>query len=665
MAITLPFLSLTVFSADSYDEDKPVSLENLFNIKVTVASKKVEKISDAPGIIYVVTHDEIQRTGAITLKELLNQVPSLGLSSMATISRSVIVMRGENTKANSSHILFLINGRPIREVSEGGSAGDVIESFPVNIIEQIEVIRGPGSVLYGSDAFSGVINIKTRKSTDKPLSASLTGHYEPKNGGGSSAEILINTGDLRLAGAVRYYQKPDLKVDYNKRSRSTENGFMIIDNDTVGYYTIPDDKVIDQGPGVFVSADYKGISAMASFVEWKTSTYQNGTDVTNHKYFSNLGYTADISKIVKSEVNATYVRTGLDTEKPDFIEAFTNNILVENTLFITLLTDLNILFGGTASYIDGQVINLNPRVPDQPVGTVISDGSRTAFSAYGQADYTVFNQLKLIGGVQVNKKRKVPKHIAPRIGGIWNPNENISVKTFYSEAFRFPSLHELYMKANIGLFGNENLRPEVIKTTDVGISYQNDILMIGATYFHTVEYDIIQYRPSPDNPFVNKYKNFGTFTFNGVELEGKMYLTRNLYLNGSLLYQYCADSLYKVAVPYAHLGGKGGISYIFPQGITLSLFNAYQGDVPDKFKGKLNRSDDHINHGPFSLLNFSSKFNISKLFTIKSAIVPSVLFKVDNIIGKEIWMYEYGGYSDDVVPLIRGREFYIGVNLEL
>jgi hypothetical protein len=65
------------------------------------------------------------------------------------------------------------------------------------------------------------------------------------------------------------------------------------------------------------------------------------------------------------------------------------------------------------------------------------------------------------------------------------------------------------------------------------------------------------------------------------------------------------------------------------------------------------------------LLGFSSQCNFAKLFGWKSALEPSLLFKVDNILGREIWMYEYGGYSRDVYPTIRGREFFLGVNVKM
>ena len=138
-----------------------ISLQELLNAQVTTASKSAEKLSDAPGVITVVSKDELNRFGGNTLRDVLERVPSLSFATAFFQDRSLISVRGDQFKATSGHMLLLLNGRPVRESMEGGITSEMFESFPIGIIERIEVVRGPGSVLYGSDAFSGVINIIT------------------------------------------------------------------------------------------------------------------------------------------------------------------------------------------------------------------------------------------------------------------------------------------------------------------------------------------------------------------------------------------------------------------------------------------------------------------------------------------------------------------------
>jgi outer membrane receptor for ferrienterochelin and colicin len=149
----LTMLLVAIPSVNAQDEmsvdGTDMSLEDLVNVKITVASKTEENISDAPGVISVITQDQLKRFGASTLGDILKRVPSFLGTTVYMTDRSVIASRGDQVMPSSSHILLLINGRPIREILEGGIKSEVYESFPVTVIERIEVIRGPGSVLYG------------------------------------------------------------------------------------------------------------------------------------------------------------------------------------------------------------------------------------------------------------------------------------------------------------------------------------------------------------------------------------------------------------------------------------------------------------------------------------------------------------------------------------
>src|SRR3989441_9020587 len=96
-----------------------LGIESLLNIKVITASKFAEKLADAPGVMSVVTRDELQRFGGVTLKEILERVAGLSGNSGYFTERSVIAALGDQIKVSGGHVLFLINGRPTREILEG------------------------------------------------------------------------------------------------------------------------------------------------------------------------------------------------------------------------------------------------------------------------------------------------------------------------------------------------------------------------------------------------------------------------------------------------------------------------------------------------------------------------------------------------------------------
>jgi outer membrane receptor protein involved in Fe transport len=188
-------------AGDSTPDPFAMDLDSLSNTKVTTASKFSEKLSDAPSVMAVVSQDELKRFGGMTLSEIL-----LNISSGFFQDRSTIAVEGDQSRVNSGHVLFLINGRPVREIMEGGISSDLLESFPVGILERIEVIKGPGSVLYGSDAFSGVINLITKKAVGTSVDISSSGG--PGGAEANSAELFFDRGGVNVVAAGQYHQMP-------------------------------------------------------------------------------------------------------------------------------------------------------------------------------------------------------------------------------------------------------------------------------------------------------------------------------------------------------------------------------------------------------------------------------------------------------------------------
>ena len=153
-----------------------LSLEELMDVVITTASKSREKQSDAPAIVEVLTRDELTRFGGTTLLDVLTRVPGLAAVSGYFTDRSMIGFRGDALQGPTSrHVLLLINGRPVREVQEGGIKTSLLEAFPIDAIERIEVVKGPGSVLYGSEAFAGVINVITTTPERNGMSVASVG----------------------------------------------------------------------------------------------------------------------------------------------------------------------------------------------------------------------------------------------------------------------------------------------------------------------------------------------------------------------------------------------------------------------------------------------------------------------------------------------------------
>lgn len=140
-----------------------LSLEELMNIKVVTASKRLEGQESAPAVMQVISRTDIRRYGARNLVDVLDRATNLQVVGSNLYPQNRVAIRGVMQTHIDNKILFLINGRPLRDALQGGKNMDLYMGLPVSAIERIEIIRGPGSVIYGTNAFSGVINVVTFK----------------------------------------------------------------------------------------------------------------------------------------------------------------------------------------------------------------------------------------------------------------------------------------------------------------------------------------------------------------------------------------------------------------------------------------------------------------------------------------------------------------------
>src|SRR5271156_1886179 len=158
-------LSLAVSArAQNPPEDlSKLSVEDLMNVQVTSVSKKEQKVSQTAAAIFVITQDDIHRSGANNIPDLLRMVPGV---NVAQINSNIwaISVRGFNGEF-SNKLLVLIDGRTVYEPTFSGVFWDV-QNVPLEDIERIEVIRGPGGATWGANAVDGVINIITKNASE-------------------------------------------------------------------------------------------------------------------------------------------------------------------------------------------------------------------------------------------------------------------------------------------------------------------------------------------------------------------------------------------------------------------------------------------------------------------------------------------------------------------
>src|SRR6202034_561741 len=138
-----------------------ISLEDLMNIQVTSVSKKEQKLSRTGAAVFVITQDDIRRSGATNIPDLLRLAPGVDVARIDA-NQWAISIRGFNDQY-ANKVLVLIDGRSVYSPSFSGVYWDM-QSVPLEDIDRIEIIRGPGGTVWGANAVNGVINIITLNS---------------------------------------------------------------------------------------------------------------------------------------------------------------------------------------------------------------------------------------------------------------------------------------------------------------------------------------------------------------------------------------------------------------------------------------------------------------------------------------------------------------------
>jgi outer membrane receptor for ferrienterochelin and colicin len=252
-------LSILAISLAPLVHARPLDLEELLKmdivdlaqVQIEVASRRLESVATAPSVINVVTAKDIEGFGANNLVDILNRVTSVQAIGSHFYSHS-ISMRGQMVGHSNNDILFLINGRPHRTSWNGGTPERLLMAFPIQTIERIEIIRGPGSVLYGTGAFTGVINIITKTAKKQKDALGITLGSRSNNGGGSSAPF-----------SSRGF---NISTTYDSETADISAGFKMFDSDGWTYTATDEQGVTDSvqrsetNIGAMLTADSGGFS---------------------------------------------------------------------------------------------------------------------------------------------------------------------------------------------------------------------------------------------------------------------------------------------------------------------------------------------------------------------------------------------------------------------
>ncbi len=603
-------------------------------------SKTLEKASEAAGIVDVITAEDIEEFGAKNLYEVLEWATSVYMTGSFMLRRNVACIRGDLRKHEDNLVLVLINGRPFRDTTMGGINVSMYTAFPIHTIERIEVIRGPGSVLYGTNAFTGVINVVTKNPKKPTLHASvLSGSY----GWQSYSMGMGNGSETRgYYGGATYDRSKGWPF-----TATLEDPFIndtcLYGEDNIGVFAM----YRNQGftANVFVANAVSDI--VGSSVEWPS------LQLDARRVFLDFGYLLEFEQKRSLDLHFTYNYAG--TEFPSVLSTPTQDVpfiapahsfLMEGTYRAELWDGMDFMIGGVTDIHTGGAV-MRPFVP-------IAWFREIWYSAYMQLDYRVTDQLKLVGGMQGNMPGVIRGGIVPRAGAIASLSDNWTAKFLYGQAFRSPYQIERSIQA-IVVEGNPNLVPEVIQTFDVQLAYHTDDFRFAATYFHSDVFDVI----TRVGTFPETYVNLGSMEFQGVELENEWRLSEHLRWLGSVSYQNnTRNGAHNVT--YAPIWmAKMGLAYHNDRGFHVALMDVFYGarGVPP--------TAEHVNPEPdeYHLASLNMTLDLNRRFHWHMNRQMNLQFLIQNLFNEPINHTEFQRGLINTLPAGPGRTFYGGFTM--
>ncbi len=622
-----------------------VSLEDILEMKITATSKRAESIIDAPGVITVISRAEIEGFAAKNLGEVLNRIPGAIFLSANVFADNVVSIRGQSITPYDNHILILVNGRPVRDPVSGGLNQTIHTAFPLDIIDHIEVIRGPGSVLYGSCAFSGVVNIVTASPKENSTSGDITLKGGSWGAFSQNIGLSFKKNDLNWVVGVSHFKDNGPKYEFTD------------------YVGVHDQANWDREPvGIFTNFGYKGFHVNGLFatlliysLEGKDNKWDPLNAHDNNRqttYFIDAGYTLNLGKSLTLDTNLTYNRHSWD--QSDNANMTASDVLVEVTAKYRPSEKFNIVAG---SILDN----------DNYSGEHFISDKTTTKNLYLQLDYKVVNFLKIIGGFQFNKLEGIKGNFSPRLGIIANITDKVGVKLLYSKAFR--KAYPLETSFNHPVFrGNKDISPELIATYEGQIFYQDEKKQFFLTGFYSKMSDIIIRKWINDPTVIPyggylKYFNGGSYQFWGVELEGKASLAKNVLAQGSITYQQNKDEAgIKSVTLHPNFMAKFGLIYSNPT-FSFSAYNSYFGNPSPVSLVNPTVSECNKEAEAFNLLSAKATLHLLKLFGGKSAQDLQLSIEADNILDKDIRYPEYTSKGvNTLLPLKGGASVYAGLS---
>ncbi len=538
---------------DASEEDELNQFLNLLEQQTTLATKTRLNADFVPGMLSVLNAEQLQRRGFRTVWDALASLPGVNTSMDETGMRSISV-RGIGELFEPSKVKLLLNGESVN-ASASATTGTLFDT-PVEQIERIEFIRGPGSAVHGEFAYAGLLNVITRKKgkqysigleSEAGVNFSALYAYEKPGSDFSSSFSLaatesdgedIKSGrDNSVGGDPSYAPGPiNNKRDFVSAIVDLNfgdlNAMLQLQQSNRGDHfgsknLLPPDEKQTVVSESLVSAVISQAFALNDRLggEWSFSGLQNSSE-KNHLFlgvaeaFNGLGTEDDVyadSKLVEQRLEAK-INLQFDAG--------------EHLLFTELsAVDISVSESKQSINLDPVTKLPSPTVNEFP-GPVDDSQERSSISIVLQDEFRIDDRLTLTSGLRFDDYEDIGSNLSPRIALVWRRTDKHIFKTQLARAFRPPSLIET------GGSLKSSIDPETNDTLEFGYIYHRPELVLRNTLYYAQLDDLIEFQDfAPEG-----YLNSGSFDLWGYELEVEKSVANSWNLVGSLSLQDYIDN---------------------------------------------------------------------------------------------------------------------------
>jgi iron complex outermembrane receptor protein len=552
--------------AEDLDSLFSLTLEELSSVKVTTASKRSQEANAAPSIISVFTKSDINKMGVSSLIDVLKHVPGIE-TSMGPSGQWRVSIRGQR---KDGIILLLVDGHPFNDFYDGQAPFDL----PLSLISKVEIIRGPGSALYGTNAVAGVINVFTNKDeafalglgSNNSVNSSMVYQKNMSDGvlnfnvGLNSSdganvvegEDILDMTNVNLGFPThtnRFVDELYLSVNYN--DKNFDFSFLGLDK--------------EQGPWVGPSVVFGSETIVNKAQYFLNGTYKhdlsNSLKIKSNVYFDAVDFNAFYEDIVPGRVllSNKFVDGGFTKEQYK-----TLNIGGEISLEYSQSDSVFHLAGISYNSLDMndyslsrnyEVIGFIPHNSFANHDQLIfeqKEADRRIAAIFAQSEIQ-WDHLSLTLGFRYDDYSDFGDTFNPRVGLVYKLTPSWRTKLLFGSAFRAPTFKELYDNTRIGsqgFTGNKELQPEKNETWEWGIEYQQNDYVIKANVFDIKSENVIELFDPDGSGARGSVENIGNINTRGFEFEVIYQLNSSIrlfanYSNYKALFEWSNEALFE------------------------------------------------------------------------------------------------------------------------